>query len=355
MPGQAFDPKNMLYRNLGNSGLRVPVFSYGGWLTIGGTQKGDIVKELMQTAFDLGINMFDNAEAYSGGQSEIEMGRVIKELEWDRKEIIVTTKIFFGTGNKDKHNTRGLSRKHIIEGLNESLKRLQLDYVDIVFAHRPDTTTPMEETVRAFNYLIDNGKTFYWGTSEWTSHQIQQAMEIARRLNMVGPVAEQPHYSMFTRERFEQEYEPLWRYENFGSTIWSPLDSGLLTGKYNDGIPEGSRYSDHKEGAMSANIKALESPEGKAKIEKVRQLTKIAEKLGGSMTSLALAWTLLHNGVSTCILGATKSDQLKENVKALDIYPKLTPDVVKEIEAILDNKPSPPASYSRRDDDGTLI
>ncbi|WVQ84710.1 hypothetical protein IAT38_006866 [Cryptococcus sp. DSM 104549] len=355
MAPQPFDPKNMIFRNLGNSGLRVPVFSYGGWLTVGYNQKGDIVKELMQTAYDLGINMFDNAETYASGESEIQMGRVIKELGWDRSDIIVTTKVFFGTGEKEKHNTRGLSRKHIVEGVTKSLKRLQLDYVDIVFAHRPDVTTPMEETVRAFNYLIDKGLAFYWGTSEWTAMQIQQAIEIARRLNMVGPVAEQPHYSMFHRERFESEYEPLWRYENHGSTIWSPLDSGLLTGKYNNGVPEDSRYHHNLGGMMSASVKALETPEGKAKIEKVKKLTAIAERLGGSMTSLALAWTLKHEGVSTCILGATKPEQIKENVKALDIYPKLTPQVLEEIEKILDNKPEPPAAYARRTNDGTLI
>ncbi|TYJ58838.1 hypothetical protein B9479_000270 [Cryptococcus floricola] len=352
---QRFDPKNMIYRNLGSTGLRVPVFSYGGWLTVGYNQKGDIVKELMQTAFDSGINMFDNAETYASGESEIQMGRVIKELGWDRSDIIVTTKVFFGTGDAEKHNTRGLSRKHIVEGVNKSLARLGLDYVDIVFAHRPDVTTPIEETVRAFNFLIDNGKAFYWGTSEWSAHQIQQAIEIAKRLNMVGPAAEQPHYSMLHREKFEVEYEPLWRYERFGSTIWSPLDSGMLTGKYNNGIPQDSRYHHNLGNMMDSSIKALETPEGKAKIEKVKKLTEIAERLGGSMTSLALAWTLLHEGVSSCILGATKPEQIKENVKALDIFPKLTPEIAAEIEKILDNKPAPPPAYNRRTDDGRLI
>nr|ODN99943.1 voltage-gated potassium channel beta-2 subunit [Cryptococcus depauperatus CBS 7855] len=344
MTGQRFDPKNMLYRNLGNTGLRVPVFSYGGWLTVGYNQKGDIVRELMQAAFDSGINMFDNAERYANGESEIEMGRVIKELGWDRSDIIATTKVFFGTGEKERHNTRGLSRKHIIEGVTKSLKRLQLDYVDIVFAHRPDLTTPIEESVRAFNYLIDKGLAFYWGTSGWSAMQIQQATEIARRLNMVGPVAEQSHYSMLHREKFEVEYEPLWKYENYGSTIWSPLDSGMLTGKYNDGIPDDSRFHHNLNGAMSEHIKHLKSSEGVASIEKVKKLSKIAERLGGSMTNLALAWTLKHKGVSTCILGATKPEQIKENVKALDIYPKLTSEVMEEIEEILDNKPAPPVS-----------
>ncbi|RSH91824.1 hypothetical protein EHS25_009194 [Saitozyma podzolica] len=354
MSAPAFDPKNMIYRNLGPSGLRVPVFSYGGWLTVGGTQKGDIVKELMKTCYDNGINMFDNAETYASGQSEIEMGRVIKELGWDRRDIIVTTKVFFGTNRSEKQNTRGLSRKHIIEGCQASLERLQLDYVDIIFAHRPDVTTPIEETVRAFNYLIDQGKAFYWGTSEWSAMQIQQAIEVAKRLNMVGPVCEQPHYSMLHRERFEQEYEPLWRYENYGSTIWSPLDSGMLTGKYNNGIPEDSRFATNK-AFFENTVKELNSPEGKAKIEKVKSLTKIAEELGTTMTSLALAWTIVNTNVSTCILGATKPEQIVENLKALEVYPKLTPEVVARIEKILDNKPALPASYNRRDESGKLI
>ncbi|ORY33471.1 NADP-dependent oxidoreductase domain-containing protein [Naematelia encephala] len=349
-----FDPKNMIFRNLGKTGLRVPVFSYGGWLTVGAAQKGDIVKELMQTAWDSGINMFDTAEGYAAGESEREMGRVIKELGWDRRDIIVTTKIFFGTARGEKHNTRGLSRKHIIEGTNASLKRLGLDYVDVIFAHRPDRTTPMEETVRAFNWLIDQGKAFYWGTSEWSQYELQHAHEIARRLNLVGPACEQPHYSMMHRERFEIEYGPIFKQEGLGTTIWSPLDSGLLTGKYNDGIPEGSRYHTNQS-VMADNIKALESPEGKAKIEKVKQLSQIAEKeLGCSMTSLALAWTIKNENVSTCILGATKPEQIKENVKALDVVPKLTSEIMAKIEKILDNKPALPNAYGRHDAEGRL-
>ncbi|KAL7418477.1 hypothetical protein Q5752_006935 [Cryptotrichosporon argae] len=355
--GVDFDPKDMLFRNLGDSGLRVPVFSYGGWLTVGGTQKGDIVRELMQTAFDLGINCFDNAETYSAGQSELEMGRVIKELGWNRADIIVTTKVFFGTNRTFKHNTRGLSRKHIIEGALASLERLQLDYVDIIFAHRPDPTTPMEETVRAFNWLIDNNKAFYWGTSEWDARQIQQAKEIARRLHLIGPTAEQPHYSMLHRERFEKEYAPLFEHEGLGSTIWSPLESGLLTGKYNNGVPDGSRFHTNPE-FFKETVKKLESPEGKAKIEKVKKLTEIAEnELQTSTSNLALAWTLLNKNVSTCILGATKPEQLKENVKALGVYKQLLakPELVKKIEAVLDNRPEPLPSYGRTDAEGNLI
>jgi len=331
---------------MGNTGLRVPVFSYGGWLTVGNTQKGDIVKDLMKTCFDNGINMFDNAEAYSAGESEREMGRVIEELGWDRRDIIITTKIFFGTQRGETQNTRGLSRKHIVEGLNVSLKNLRLDYVDIVFAHRPDRTVPMEEIVRAFNHVIDQGKAFYWGTSEWSQYEIQHAKEIAKRLNLIGPEVEQPHYSMLHRDRFEVEYGPIYKNDGLGTTIWSPLDSGLLTGKYNDGIPEGSRYHSNKE-MMASNIKELESDAGKAKIQKVKELTKLAEELGGTMTHLALAWAIKNPNVSTCILGATKPDQVVDNLKALDLYPKLTTEVMEKIEKILDNKPKPVEYFGR--------
>ncbi|ORX40639.1 putative voltage-gated potassium channel beta-2 subunit [Kockovaella imperatae] len=342
-----FEPKNMIFRNLGNSGLRVPVFSYGGWLTVGYEQKGDIVKELMKTAFENGINMFDNAEAYNSGESEKEMGAAIKELGWDRRDIIVTTKIFFGTERKSRHNTRGLSRKHIVEGLNKSLENLQLDYVDIVFAHRPDVTVPMEETVRAFNHVIDTGKAFYWGTSEWTPMQIQQAIEIARRLNMIAPIADQCQYNMLSRENFESRLEPLWKYENYGSTVFSALAGGILTGKYNDGVPSDSRHKD--------NAKRFETEEGKAQLEHVRQVTKIAEKLGTNVSNLALAWVLKHPNASNVILGATKPEQIKENVKALDVIPKLTPEIMAELDKILDNKPKLGESYGRRAEDGTLI
>lgn len=241
------------------------------------------------------------------------MGRVIKELNWDRRDLVITTKVFFGTGRKEIQNTRGLSRKHIIEGAHASLHRLGLDYVDIIFAHRPDPTVPMEEIVRAFNWLIDNNKAFYWGTSEWTAAQITQAKEVARRLNMVGPTAEQPHYSMLHRERFEVEYADLFKRDGLGSTIWSPLDSGMLTGKYNDGVPAGSRFDTNK-AFFKDTVAALQTDEGKAKIEKVKKLTKVAEKLGASMTNLALAWTLLNPNVSTCIVSSPGWFQLTRSL-----------------------------------------
>jgi len=348
MSAAEFDPKNMLWRTMGRTGLRVPVFSYGGWLTVGGTQKGDIVKDLMKTAYDNGINMFDTAEGYNAGESEREMGRVIEELGWDRRDLIITTKIFFGTNRKSTHNSKGLSRKHIVEGLNVSLKNLRMDYVDVVFAHRPDRTTPMEETVRAFNHVIDQGKAFYWGTSEWSASELLQAHEIARRLNLIGPAVEQPHYSMMHRERFEIEYGPVFKTEGLGTTIWSPLDGGMLTGKYNNGVPHDSRFATNKE-IFKDNVKALEAPEGKAKIAKVIELTKVAESIGATMTHLALAWTIKNENVSTCILGATKPEQILDNLKALDVIPKLTPEVMEKIEGILDNKPKGADHYGRYD------
>jgi len=333
----SFKPANMKFRNLGKSGLKVSVFSYGGWLTVGGTQNGQIVKDLIKCAWDNGINLFDNAEAYAAGNSEIEMGEAFKELKLKREEIVVTTKIFFGTKREDP-NQKGLSRKHIIEGLKASLKRMQLDYVDIVYAHRPDPSVPIEETVRAFNWCIDNGLAFYWGTSEWSADELKQAYLIADKLNMVGPTVEQPQYNMFHRVKCEVDFMPLFTERGLGVTLWSPLASGLLTGKYNDGIPQGSRFDNHKD-FFDSTVKSLQSDDGKAKIEKIRKLTKIAERLGGTMTHLALAWTVRDPLISNCILGATKVEQLEDNLKALDIMDKLTPDVLQEIEDILQNKP----------------
>jgi len=255
-------------------------------------------------------------------------------------------KIFFGTGRKDL-NSRGLSRKHLIEGLNHSLARLQMDYVDVVFAHRPDPTVPMEETVRAFDWLVNSGKAFYWGHSEWSAQQIQEAHEVAAKFNLIAPICEQPHYSLMCRERFEGEYAPLQKKYKMGSTIWSPLDSGMLTGKYNNGVPKDSRYATNKE-FFAENVKKLESEEGKAKIDQVKKLTALAEKeLGCSMTHLALAWTIKNENVSTCILGASKPEQITDNLKALDVLPKLTPEVLKKIDDILGNVPTPAPTFGR--------
>ncbi|KAK5114428.1 hypothetical protein LTR85_010251 [Meristemomyces frigidus] len=345
-----FDPKDMVFRHLGPSGLKVSVLSLGGWLTYGGTQKGNIVKDCLEAAWNHGINFFDTAEVYgkqANGESEVEMGNALKELAWPRDEYVLSTKIFFGTGRKEP-NTRGLSKKHVVEGLKSSLQRLQQPYVDIVLAHRPDVGTPMKEIVEGFTQCIQNlNMAYYWGTSEWSAVQIMEATQIAEKYNLIAPIAEQPQYNAFHRERFEVEFAPLYEQFKYGTTIWSPLASGLLTGKYNDGIPEDSRFANNKS-FFEGTIKALQSEEGKAKIAKVRKLTEVAEKLGGSVSSLALAWCIKNENVSTVILGATKVSQIEENCKAIQLLPKLTPEVMEDIEKILDNKPAEAPSFGRK-------
>ncbi|RDB26545.1 putative voltage-gated potassium channel subunit beta [Hypsizygus marmoreus] len=339
-----FEPKNMPFRRLGSSGLRVPLFSLGGWLTLGGTVTGDPVKEIIKTAFENGINMFDTAEEYSGGKSELEMGRVIKELGLRRTDLVVTTKLFWGV--RKGPNDGGLSRKHIIEGTQGSLERLQLEYVDVIFAHRPDMTVPMEEVVRAFNYVIDKGWAFYWATSEWSARDIEEAHHVATRLNLMPPIAEQCLHNMFHRERPEKEYAPLYKKYQLGTTVFSALAGGLLTGKYNDGIPENSRFSTHAS-AFKSTIDSLKQPEGQEKIRKVRELTKIAGELQTTPSALALAWIARNPNTSTVILGASSPQQVLENLKALDVIPKLTTEVLERIEKILDNSPDPFHNFGR--------
>ncbi|QRV74109.1 aldo/keto reductase family protein [Ceratobasidium sp. AG-Ba] len=335
-----FDPKNMQFRRLGASGLRVPVFSLGGWLTFGGTVKGDPVKEIVKLAFDNGINMIDVAESYSKGESEREIGRVIEELGIRRSDLVLSSKIFFGQSDRRGPNDKGLSRKHIVEGMNEILERLRTDYVDIIFAHRPDPTVPMEEIVRAFNYLIDSGKAFYWATSEWSARQVEEAHHVASALKLIAPIAEQVQYNCLHRQRFEAEYKYLYDKYGYGTTIWSPLASGVLTGKYNDGIPAGSRYDTNPVFFKDA-ITRLSQDEGKQKILKVKELTKLAEtELGCSITILALAWAASHPNASTVILGASTPEQLTENLKALEIIKKITPELREKIDKVLDNVPA---------------
>jgi voltage-dependent potassium channel beta subunit len=258
----------------------------------------------------------------------------------------VLRKVFFGTGRKEP-NTRGLSWKHIVEGLKSSLKRLDHDYVDIVFAHRPDAATPMKEIVEGFTQVIRNlNLAYYWGTSEWSAAQITEATLIAERYNLIAPVVEQPQYNAFHRERFEKEYAPIFQQFKYGTTIWSPLASGLLTGKYNDGIPADSRFATNAS-FFKGSVEGLKNEEGLAKIEKVRQLTKIAERLGGNAGQLALAWAAKNENVSTVILGATKVEQIHDNCGALKLIPLLTPEVLEEIEKILQNKPEPVPSFGR--------
>ncbi|KAL9049701.1 MAG: hypothetical protein Q9162_007073 [Coniocarpon cinnabarinum] len=337
-PRTEYDPKDMIFRHLGPSGLKVSALALGGWLTYGGTEKGTIVRDCMKAAWDNGINFFDTSENYAAGECEIEMGTALKELNWPRDEFVIATKVFFGTSRKEP-NTGGLSRKHVIEGVKSSLERLQLPYVDIVFAHRRDPATPMKEVVEGFTQLIRNlNLAYYWGTSEWTAAEVMDANRIAERYGLVAPVVEQPQYNMFHRERVEKEYETLVDQLGYGYTVWSPLALGLLTGKYNDGIPEGTRFSNMKD-KFSSNISSLQTEEGKAKIDKVRKLTEIAERLGGNMGQLALAWCLKNENVSSVILGATKVEQIHDNAKSIQVLQKITPEIHAEIEQILDNKP----------------
>lgn len=325
----------MEYRFLGKSGLKISALSLGAWVTFGQQISDDVAFECMKLAYDAGINFFDNAEAYAHGKAETTMGKVIKKAGWKRKDLVISTKIFWGGKGP---NDRGLSRKHIFEGLNASLQRLQMDYVDLVFCHRPDIYTPIEETVWAMNQAIQQGKALYWGTSEWSAYQILDAYRIARREHLIPPLMEQPEYNMFHRERVEKEYAPLYDETGLGTTIFSPLASGLLTGKYNQGLPPGTR----------ANLKGyewlkewIESEESQQNIAKARQLAPLADELGCSMAQLALAWCLKNQHVSTVITGASRPDQISENLGSLEVVGKLTPDIMERIEEILDNKPEP--------------
>jgi voltage-dependent potassium channel beta subunit len=322
----------MEYRNLGHSGLEISALSLGAWVTYGEQVGEDVAYECMKAALDAGVNFFDNAEAYGRGNAEVVMGNVIKKAGWRRSDLVISTKIFWGGRGP---NNNGLSRKHIIEGTHASLQRLQMDYVDLIFCHRPDNRTPIEETVRAMNYVIDQGMAFYWGTSEWSAVQIMEAHAIARRLNLIPPLMEQPQYNMFHRERVEKEYVPLYKSIKLGTTIWSPLASGLLTGKYNQGIPEGTRITLPGYEWLMEDFKE----QSQLNIEKVKQLLPIAEGLGCSTAQLALAWCLKNPNVSTVITGASKPQQVDENMKALDFVDKLTDEVLERIEAILGNKP----------------
>ncbi|KAF8893710.1 voltage-gated potassium channel beta-2 subunit [Gymnopilus junonius] len=336
-----YKTNGMPFRRLGPSGLRVPLFSLGGWLTIGQTVVGDPVKEIIRTAFKNGINMIDTAEVYANGKSEAEIGRVIKELGIRRSDLIITTKIYWGVRQGSPNDT-GLSRKHIVEGIKESLSRLKMDYVDVVFAHRPDSTVPMEEVVRAFNYVIQQGWAFYWATSEWSAREIEEAHHVASKFGLIGPIAEQCEHNMFHRERPEKEYKPIYEKYGTGTTVFSALAGGLLTGKYNDGIPEGSRFATHS--WMKNTVQKLQQQEGQEKIRKIRELSKLAkEEFNTTPGALALAWVAKSPNTSTVILGASTPQQVLDNLKALELLPKLTPGIMDQIEKILNNKPKPEA------------
>ena len=320
----------MEYRRLGRSGLKISALSLGAWVTYGGQVGEEVAEKCMAAAYEEGVNFFDNAEAYAGGQAEIVMGNVIKKLGWQRKDIVISTKLFWGGKGV---NDRGLSHKHLLEGIDNSLRRLQLDYVDLLFCHRPDPETPIEETVRAMDIIIKQGKAFYWGTSEWSAAEIMRADGIARQYNLTPPVMEQPQYNMFERVRFEHEYAAIFRELGYGTTIWSPLASGFLSGKYNNGIPADSRA------ALQGFEWIRDMVTREDRLEKVRNLVKVADEVGCSMAQLALGWCLTNPNVSTVITGASRPEQVKENMKALEVSRQLTPEILQKIETILGNKP----------------
>ncbi|PKQ67237.1 potassium channel beta subunit family protein [Raineya orbicola] len=327
----------MEYRRLGKSGLQVSVLSLGSWLTFGKQIANSTAEELMKIAYDNGINFFDNAEIYARGQSEIVMGNILKKMGWARDTFVVSSKVFFGAGGKLPNQT-GLSRKHVFEACHAALKRLQVEYLDLYFCHRPDKNTPIEETVWAMNDLIRQGKVLYWGTSEWSAQEIQEAYGIARQYNLIPPTMEQPQYNMFHRYRVEIEYAQLYKNIGLGTTIWSPLASGILTGKYNDGFPTDTRLG--MEGMEWLKNRELVAE----RIEKVKKLSALANELGVAMPTLAIAWTIKPHFVSTAILGASKASQLQENLKAIEIAQNvLNNEIMQKIEEILQNKPEMPA------------
>lgn len=326
----------MEYRRLGKSGLKVSALSFGAWVTFGQQYGVDEALEIMAAAYDRGCNFFDNAEVYAKGQAETIMGEALKKAGWRRDSYIVSSKVFGGAVDKPSPIQRGLSRKHVFEACHQAIERLQSDYLDLYFCHRPDPEVPIEETVRAMTELIHRGDVLYWGTSEWSAQELMEAYSVARQYNLIPPTMEQPQYNMFHRYRFENEYERLYHEDTIGlgTTIWSPLASGLLTGKYNDGIPEDSRMNLPGYEWLK---KMLESEEGQARLNKVPKLAKIAEELGTTMPKLALAWCLKNPNVSTVITGASRVSQVEENFEALDVVPLLTDDVMQRIDEILDN------------------
>ena len=312
----------MNYRHLGKAGLKISELSLGAWLTYGNHVGEDAAYQCMQAAYEAGVNFFDNAEEYADGNAERVMGRVLKKTSWRRESYVVSTKIYWGG---DGPNDTGLSFKHILEGVNNSLKRLQLDYVDLIFCHRPDPSTPIEETVRAMDLVIQQGKAFYWGTSEWSAVEIIRADGLARQYNLRPPSMEQPQYNLFHRRRVEIEFAPLFRDLGYGTTIYSPLASGVLTGKYNNGMPEGSRGALPDEWLQ----KSAFTPE---RIEKARLLAPLAAELGCSPAQMALAWCLKNPNVSTVITGASRAEQVRENLKASEVVEKLTPEIMQKID-----------------------
>lgn len=325
----------MEYRNLGKSGLQVSVLSLGSWLTFGKQISDAMAEKLMHLAYDKGVNFFDNAEIYASGKSEIVMGKILAKAKWSRDSYIVSSKAYFGDGGKLPNQT-GLSRKHLFEACHAALKRLQVDYLDLFFCHRPDKTTPIEETVWAMNHLIQQGKILYWGTSEWSAQEIMEAHMCAQRLNLIGPVMEQPQYNMFHRNKVEVEYNQIYKTVGLGTTIWSPLCSGVLTDKYLGKFPKGTRLG--MEGLEWLKERSL----SEERLEKTRSLNELALSLDTSLPRLAIAWCLKNPNVSTVILGASKKNHLEETLKSVNDLALITDEVSEKIEGILNNKPVHP-------------
>ena len=327
----------MEYRYMGKTGLQLSTLSFGSWVTFHKQIDDKIADELMGIAYEQGVNFFDNAEVYAAGESEKMMGRVLIKKNWDRTSIVLSSKAYFGwRGKENKPNQTGLSRKHLTEACHEALQRLQTDYLDLYFCHRPDKKMPIAEVVQTMNTLIQQGKILYWGTSEWSGVEIMEAHRIAEAYRLIGPAMEQPQYNLFERSKVDAEYLEIYKNVGFGTTIWSPLAAGLLTGKYNDGIPEGSRFQ--MEGFEWLRDRWLMQE----KINKVQQLGAIAKALKVSTASLSIAWCIKNPNVTTAILGATSKAQLLDNLTALDTAALLTPEIMEQIEGIVETKPKLP-------------
>lgn len=341
------DLPEMEYRFAGKSGLQISAISLGGWLTYGGHVGDSNTFACLKAAYDSGINFFDCAEGYARGESEKVMGRAIKHFGWNRSDLVISTKIYWGAHNSSfegaraKINHLGVSRKHLIEGTEASLERLQLAYVDILYAHRPDRHTPIEETVRAFNYLINTGKTLYWGTSEWLASEIEEAWAVADRLGLIGPIVEQPGYSLLSRTKVDEEFAnaQLYSRRGLGLTIFSPLQGGLLTGKYIDAVPSDSRLAQSDDPYIQSVLKSVGSDAWNESQNKIRKLMGIAQRLDTDVATLAMAWVLTNSNVSSAITGASRPEQIFQTVRAVGVYRKLDEGVLGEIEEVFGNKP----------------
>lgn len=330
----------MEYRRLGKSGLQVSELSLGSWLTFGKQIENNTAEDLMKIAYDNGVNFFDNAEIYARGESEKVMGKILKKMKWDRDSYCVSSKVFFGFRGTEntKPNQNGLSRKHVFEACHQALDRLKVDYLDLYFCHRPDKNTPIEETVWAMHNLITQGKVLYWGTSEWSAQEIMEAHMIAKQHHLIAPTMEQPQYNMLTRQKVEAEFSQIYKTVGLGTTIWSPLASGVLTGKYNGNKnPKGTRLNMEGMDWLKKNVLEKEN------IKKAEKLTILAKDLGMTLPVLAIAWCLKNPNVSTVILGASKTAQLKENFKAIEAKSKLSTEVMIKIDLILNNVPVRPS------------